>query len=100
MTVRERRDLRQMCYDEHLMYLCQPTEPTADLHRGTPSNPGVDLVEHQCGWAPRTSENDLDRQHHPRQLAAGGALVQRQGWRAGMRNQPDLHLVGAVGAHA
>ena len=78
----------------------QPGQPAADLHRGLTADTRVDLVEHQRGRAARTGEDHLDGEHHPGQLAAGGALLQRQRRRARVRQQPQLHLVGAVRADA
>ena len=63
-----------------------------------PPTPGVHLVEDERRDRVGAGEHHLDREHHPGQLAAGGALVQRQGGRARVRGEPDLHVVGAVRA--
>ncbi len=76
----------------------QPGQPAADLDRGLAADPGVDLVEHEGRHRVGAGEHDLDGQHDPGQLAARGALAERQGRRAGVGGQPDLHLVGAVRA--
>ena len=98
MGVREGGDLRQVGDHDDLGAPGQPGEPPPDLHRGLPANPGVHLVEHERRHRVGAGEDDLDGEHHPGQLAAGGSLGERQRGRARVRGQPDLHLVRAVRA--
>ena len=83
VPVGERRDLRQVGHDEHLRGLGQPGQPPADLDRRPATDPGVHLVEHEGRDRVDAGQDHLDRQHHPGQLAAGGAARQRPGRRAG-----------------
>src|SRR3984957_4316199 len=96
--VRERGDLGQVGDHDDLGQPGQPGQPPADLHRGLPAHPGVDLVEHEGRDGVRPREHHLDREHDPGQLTAGGALGQRQRRCPGVRGQPDRHLVRAVRA--
>ena len=98
VPVGERGHLRQVGDHEHLVVAGQPGQPPADLHRRLAADPGVDLVEDQRRRAAGAGEDHLDGEHHPGQLAAGGALLQRQRRRARVGEQPQLDLVGAVRA--
>ena len=89
-------DLRQVRDDDDLMGACQPRQPAADLHRGASADAGVDLVEHHRGALGRRREHHLQREHHPGQLTAGRALVQRQHVGAAVRGEPELDGVDAV----
>jgi hypothetical protein len=83
VPIGERRHLRKVRHDQHLVLAGQPGQPPADLDRRLPADPGVDLVEHQRGWAADAGEHDLDGEHHARQLTARGALLQRLRGRTG-----------------
>ncbi len=93
VPVREGRNLRQVSDTDHLMGPREPSQPAADLDRGTPTHPGVDLVEHHCRGRVGGGEHDLDGQHDPRQLTAGGPLVHRACRCARMRHQAQFDLV-------
>ncbi len=74
----------------------QGGQPPADLDRRLAADAGVDLVEDEGRHRVGAGEHDLDREHHPRQLAAGGALLQRPRRRTGVRAQQHLDVVDAV----
>src|ERR1700722_14930603 len=76
----------------------QPGEAAADLDRGLAADARVHLVEDERRDRVRAGEDHLDREHHPGQLAAGGALVQREGRGAGIAGEPQLDVVAAVGS--
>ena len=73
-------------------------QPAADLDRGLAADAGVDLVEDEGRHRAGLGQRDLEGQHHPGQLAAGGALVQRAGVGAGVGREQELDLVDAVRA--
>ena len=102
MLVGERRDLREVGDDEHLAALRERAQPPADLDRGPAADAGVDLVEDERARrrvAPgAVGERDLDGEHDAGELAAGRALAERAGGRAGVRDQQQLDAVGAVRA--
>ena len=91
-------DLRQMGDHDDLMGARQAGQPATDLHGGTPSHSGVDLVEHHGRALGGRRQHHLQGQHHPRQLAARCALVQRQQVRAPVGGEAELHRVHAVAA--
>ena len=97
VPVGERRDLGQVGDHEHLGGAGQRGEPAADLDRGLAADPGVDLVEDERRHRAGAGQRDLEGQHHPGQLAAGGALVQRRGLGAGVGGQQELDVVDAGG---
>src|SRR5215472_494315 len=96
--VRERGHLRQVGDHDHLGAARQPGQPAPDLDRGLPAHAGVHLVEHERRHRVGAGEHDLDGEHYPGQFAPRGSLGQRQGRGAGVRGQPDFHLVRAVRA--
>ena len=98
VPVGERRDLGQVGHHEHLVVAGQPGQPPADLHRGPAADAGVDLVEDHRRHRVGAGEAHLERQHDPRQLAAGRAAPDRQRRRVRVRPQQELDLVGAVRA--
>ena len=75
MLVRERRDLRQVRDDEDLGRLRQRGQPLPDLHRRLAADARVDLVEDERRHRPGVGQRDLDREHHPGELAPGRTLV-------------------------
>jgi hypothetical protein len=70
VAVRERRDLRQVGDDEHLVAAGELGEAAADLDRRAAADPGVDLVEHEDGRAADLGEDHFDREHDAGELAA------------------------------
>ena len=68
----------------------QPGQSAADLGGGPAADTGVHLVEHQGGHRIRAGQHHLERQHHPRQLAARGAARDRQ-----CRAHPDARPAGS-----
>ena len=91
----ERGDLRQVGDAQHLTPFPQLAQPRPDRAGGVPADARVDLVEHQrrlrrCGVG-----DAHDREHHPRELAAGGDLPQRPGRHAGVGRDHELDRVGA-----
>ena len=96
VAVGERRHLRQVRHDQHLRVAGQLGQPPADLDGGLAADSGVDLVEDEDRHRAGLGERDLDGQHDPRELAAGGALVQWPGVGAGVGGQQELHLVDAA----
>ena len=76
--------------DDDLVRTGQPRQPPADLNRGAPTHPGVDLVEHHRGALGRRRQHHLQRQHQARQLTSGGALVDGQHRRTTVRGEPEL----------
>ena len=96
LPVGERGDLRQVGDDHDLRGPGQPGQPPADLDRRLAADARVDLVEEVRRHRVGTREDDLDREHHPRQLTAGGALGDGPRRRAGVRGEQQLDLVGAV----
>jgi len=100
VPVGERGHLGQVGHHEHLVGPGQPGQPATDLHRRPAAHARVDLVEHQRRRATGAGEHHLDGQHHPGQLAPGGALLQRQRRSARVGQQLQLDLVGTVGGDA
>ncbi len=83
---------------DHLRLLGESGESPTDLDgRGT-ADAGVDLVEHEGGNGVGRRDDDLDREHHARQLAAGRALGDGAGFGTGMRREQDGDVVAPVGA--
>lgn len=76
MDIPERRDLRQMGYDYHLVIFRQGPEGFADDLTGSPTHANVDLVEDERGRPVRLGEDRLQRQHQPGRLTAGRNLAQ------------------------
>jgi hypothetical protein len=68
--------------------------PTSTAAR--PADAGVDLVEHHDRHGVAAGEHDLHRQHHPGQLAAGGAAVQGPRRGARVRGEQQLDVVDAL----
>src|SRR6266498_1276449 len=99
VPVGECRHLGQMRHHQYLMGASQPGQPAPDLHRRLSADTRVHLVEDQRGRATGTGEHHLDREHHPGQLTARGALLQRQRRCPRVRRQLELDVVGAVGTH-
>ena len=93
---RERGDLGEVGDDDDLRLLGEPREPSADLDRRGAADPGVDLVEDERRHGIAPGDDDLDREHHPRELAAGRAARDRPRLGAGVRLQQDRDLVAAV----
>jgi hypothetical protein len=89
--------------DDDLMGAGQLREAAPDLHCRPAADAGVDLVEHH-GGAGRLftghGERDLQGQHHPGQLATGGALGQRQHGHVAVGGKAELDLVDTVRAGA
>ncbi len=77
VPVGERRDLGQVGDHHHLGGAGQHRQPAADLDRGLAADPGVDLVEDERRHRVGAGQHHLERQHHPGQLAARGALGER-----------------------
>ena len=77
VLVGEGGDLRQVGDDQDLGGPGQRGQPPADLDRRLAADAGVDLVEDQRRHRVGARQHDLDREHDPRQLAAGRALLQR-----------------------
>ena len=77
-----RRDLGQVGDHQHLGVRASwaSRRPTSTAARA--ADPGVDLVEDERRHRAGAGQRHLERQHHPGQLAAGGALVQRAGARS------------------
>ena len=73
--------------------LGQPREPAADLDRGLAADPAVDLVEDERRHRAGAGQGDLEGQHHPRQLTAGRALVERARLAPGVGGEQELDLV-------
>ena len=80
---------------QHLGALRELGQPAADLDGGAAADAGVDLVEDERRDRAGAGQGHLERQHHPGQLAAGGALVQRPGLGAGVGGEQQLDLVDA-----
>jgi hypothetical protein len=89
-------DLRQVGDDQHLVVAGELGQAAADRGGGAAADPGVDLVEHQRRRAVHPGEHDPQRQHDPRQLAAGGGPGQRPQRRAGVGGQLELDPVKAL----
>ena len=70
-------------------------QPAADLDRGLAADAGVDLVEDERRHRAGAGQRHLEGQHHPGQLAARGALVQRARLGAGVGGEQELDLVDA-----
>ena len=77
VLVGEGGHLRQVGDDDDLGRPGERRQPPPDLDRRLAADAGVDLVEDQGGHRVGAREHDLDGEHHPGQLAAGGALLQR-----------------------
>ena len=75
----------------------QPGEPAADLDGRLAADPGVDLVEHHRRDGLAAGQADLDGQHHPGQLAAGGAALERPRLAPVVGAEQERDLVEAVG---
>ena len=86
-------DLRQVGDDDDLVGARQTRQATADLHRGATTDARVHLVEHHRGAFGRRCQHDFQRQHHPGQLAAGRALVQRQHRAAAVCGEAEVDLI-------
>ena len=97
VRVGEGGDLRQVGHDDDLVAAGEPGEPPTDLDGGAAADAGVDLVEDHDRHRVGAGEDDLDGEHHARELAAGGALLQRPRRRAGVRHEQQLDLVDPVG---
>ena len=93
VPVGERGHLGQVGDHEDLRRPRQGREPRADLDGRLASDAGVDLVEDERRHRPGVGQRDLDGQHHPGQLAAGGALAQRPWLRPGVGREQQLDLV-------
>ena len=82
MVVGESGDLRQVRDAHDLVHPRQRPELLAHRFGGTPTDAGIDLIEHQ-GSLPRSAATRtalharLERQHYPREFAAGGDLLRR-----------------------
>ena len=81
--------------DEHLRRPRQAGEPAAHLDRRAAADAGVDLVEHEARHVVDPGEHDLEGEHDPGQLAAGGASVQRPCRGTAVRDQLELDVVDA-----
>ena len=96
LTMRKWRSASEATWGRWVMHRTwwragQVAQPLAHGPGGVPADAGVDLVEHQQravhGFrlgpggraAPGLGGHPHQRQHHPRQLAAGGDLAQRPG---------------------
>ncbi len=82
--------------------LRQLAQPRADRARRVAADPGVDLVEHERRAAAAPPLRALapgagahDREHHPRELAAGGDLAQRPRRDPGVRRDQELDGVAS-----
>ncbi len=100
MHIGVRGHLWQMRDDDDLVRAGQPRQPAPDLHRRPAADAGVDLVEHHGGAGRGSSQHHFQRQHHPGQLATGGALGQRQHGHAAVCGKAELNLVDTVRAGA
>ena len=103
MAVAERGDLGQVGDAQHLPGLPELAQALADRARGMAADAGVDLVEHERARVARHSPrapaaaSAHDREHHARELPAGGDLAQRAGRHAGVRRDHELDRVAAAG---
>ncbi len=70
-------------------------QPLADGIGDGASDPGVDLVEDERRRGALVGQNDLQREHEPRKLAARGDLHERPRAGTGVRLGPELHAVAA-----
>src|SRR5699024_4061253 len=93
-------DLREVGDDDDLAGAGEGREAGPDVQGRTSTDAGVDLVEDEGGHlaASGAGHRDLDGEHDPAQLTAGGRLGDGAGLRALVRRSPDLDAVAAVGA--
>ena len=61
-----------------------------------PPTPASTSSKTNVGTGSLPGDDDLDREHHPRELAAGGAARDRPRFGAGVRPQQDRDVVAAV----
>ena len=99
----ERGDLGEVGDHDHLRRLGQPCQPPADLDGGGAADSGIDLVEHEGGHRVAGGDDDLDGEHDPGQLAAGGAAASGRGSAPGCGcsrivtwSRPDWRVVVAL----
>ena len=72
-----RGHLGQVGDAEHLPLLAERAQPLADRPRGVAADAGVDLVE-DVGRRAARRPLARQREHHPRELAAGGRVAERR----------------------
>ena len=80
--------------------LAQRPQPLADDPGRVAADPGVDLVEDERAGAGAALAEPAQRQHHPRELAAGGRVAQRRRLDAGVGRHPQLDRLAPAGAEA
>ena len=97
MAFPARGHLRGMGDDENLDLAPQARQAVADRRRGGAAHAGIDLVENQRARAPDLGQRDPEREHEPRQLAAGGDAPDGAERRAGIGRDLELHAFGAIG---
>ena len=85
----ERGDLGEVGDADDLTPLSERPQPLADAARDLAADAGVDLVEDErLDLAGRAGARQ--RQHHPRELAAGGGLAERRDRHPRIRRDPQL----------
>ena len=89
------RHLRQVGDDDDLGVPRQLGQAAPDLDRGRAADAGVDLVEDERRHRAGPGQGHLHGEHHPGQLAAGGAAVQRSRLGADVGREQELDLVHA-----
>ncbi len=95
MGVGKGGDLRQVRHHQHLTVLGETLQEAADRAGRLATESGVYLVEDERRLLrPR---NDVEREHHPRQLATRRDGGERCGRFAEVRAQQKRHLVAARG---
>ena len=77
----------------------QPAQPLADGACRVPADPGVDLIEDQASPCGVAGEAD-QREHDPRELTAGGRLLERRARHPRVRRHHELDGLGAERSEA
>ena len=91
----QRGDLRQVGDAEHLAAVAEGAQALADDAGDLAADAGVDLVEDQRLRLARRAE-PRQRQHHPRELAAGGGIAERRRRHPRVRRDPQLDRLAAA----
>ena len=98
LRVGEGGDLREVRHAQHLVLPAQRRQRAPDRGPGLAADPRVDLVEDE--GRRRLRQHDAQREHRPRELAAGRGLRERARRLAGVGREQEGHVVGAVVAMA